>query len=93
MTVTDAAAATRPDFDLLDPAFYLDDPHEAFRWMRAHEPVYRDRKNSLWAVTRHADVHEVERRDDVFVSGQGYRSFWSPGETNMIAQDLSLIHI
>jgi cytochrome P450 family 142 subfamily A polypeptide 1 len=87
MSRTDVAATARPAFDLLDPAFYLDDPHEAFRWMRAHEPVYRDEANGLWAISRHADVHEVERRSDVFVSGRGYRSYWSPGETNMIAQD------
>jgi cytochrome P450 family 142 subfamily A polypeptide 1 len=74
-------------YDLLDPGFYLDDPHEAFRWMRANEPLYRDDANQLWGVTRHADVHDIERRDDVFVSGQGYRSFGSPDETNMIAKD------
>lgn len=91
--MTDTTAPPAPDtdagrpFDLLDPRFYVDDPHAAFRWMRASEPVYRDRANGLWGVTRHADVHEVERRNDVFVSSQGYRSFWSPGETNMIAQD------
>lgn len=82
--------ATRPpehDHDLLDPAFYLGDPHGAYRWMRANEPVYRDTTNGLWAVTRHADIRDVESRADVFVSSQGYRSFFSPDETNMIAQD------
>lgn len=87
MAVMDHERAARPVFDLLDPEFYLDDPHAAYAWMRANEPVYRDGENGLWAVTRHADVHDVERRNDVFVSGQGYRSFHSPGETNMIAQD------
>jgi cytochrome P450 family 142 subfamily A polypeptide 1 len=38
-------------------------------------------------VTRHRDVVDVERRAKVFVSSQGYRSFWSPMEDNMIAQD------
>jgi cytochrome P450 family 142 subfamily A polypeptide 1 len=55
--------------------------------MRANEPVYRDEANGLWAVTRNADVREVEGRSDVFISGQGYRSYPAPGETNMIAQD------
>ena len=88
MTATDPSATdNRPAFDLLDPGFHLADPHAAYHWMRVHEAVYRDDKNSLWAISRHADVHDVEGRDDVFVSGQGYRSFWSPGETNMIAQD------
>lgn len=75
--------------DLLDPGFYvdIDAMHFALRQLRHHHPLARDEKNSLWAVTRHADVVEVERRDDVFVSGQGYRSFFAPGEDNMIAQD------
>ena len=86
-TMTLDLAATRPDADLLDPDFYLGDPHRAFTWMRAHEPVYCDRVNDLWAVTRHFDIRDVEGRPAEFVSGQGYRSFNSPGETNMIAQD------
>jgi cytochrome P450 family 142 subfamily A polypeptide 1 len=81
------ASTTRPAVDLLDPDFYAGDQHAAYTWMRAHEPVYRDEANGLWAVTRNADVREVEGRSDVFVSGQGYRSYPSPGETNMIAQD------
>ena len=60
---------------------------QAFTWMRANEPVYRDQTNDLWAVTRHADIRDVEGRPAEFLSGGGYRSFHSPGETNMIAQD------
>ncbi|WP_420450681.1 cytochrome P450 [Ilumatobacter sp.] len=73
--------------DLLDPELYRGDPHEVWAWMRANEPVYRDERNGLWGVTRHADLLDVERRSTVFVSGQGYRALWSPGEINMIAQD------
>lgn len=80
-------AGARPAFDLLDPEFYRADPHEAYAWMRANEPVYRDEVNGLWAVTRHADVLDVERRNHVFLSGPGYRALRSPDETNMIAQD------
>ena len=84
---TTTAASTRPDIDLLDPEFYRADPHPAFTWMRAHEPVYRDERNGLWAVTRHADVLDVERNSATFASGQGYRSWWAPGENSIIAQD------
>ena len=88
MTSTETGdVRARPAVDLLDPAFYLGDPHRAFTWMRTNEPVYRDETNDLWAVTKHADIRVVEGRADEFVSGQGYRSFYSPGETNMIAQD------
>jgi cytochrome P450 family 142 subfamily A polypeptide 1 len=78
----------RPTIDLCDPEFYRSaGMHEAFTWMRANEPVYRDEANGLWAVTRHADLLDVERRSEVFVSGRGYRRRWEPSENNMIASD------
>jgi cytochrome P450 family 142 subfamily A polypeptide 1 len=82
-------ATDRLTIDLLDPDFYLDGEgmHRAFTWMRANEPVYRDRRNGLWAITRNSDLREVERLSSIFVSGQGYRAIWSPEEINMIAQD------
>lgn len=73
--------------DLLDPALYQSNPHHVWTWMRENEPVYRDARNGLWAITRHADVMDVERRSTVFVSGQGYRANWATEEINMIAQD------
>src|SRR6187402_3412910 len=75
--------------DLLDEDFYadLDGMHAAFTHLRANDPVYRDPTSGFVGVTRHADVVDVERRAKVFVSGQGYRSQWSPEEDNMIAQD------
>src|ERR1017187_2828139 len=91
--ITVTAAPTAPSSaevpDLLDPEFYvdIDAMHDALRPLRHHHPVVWDEKNSLWAVLRHADVVDVERRDEVFVSGQGYRSFYAPGEDNMIALD------
>ena len=83
-------ASTTParlEFDLLDPDFYRRDPHDAWTWMRAYEPVYRDHRNGLWGITRHADIQEVERLSGIFVSSLGYRVNWSPTEINMIAQD------
>lgn len=77
----------RLEVDLLDPALYQRNPHDVWSWMRANEPVYRDEKNKLWAVTRHADVMDVERRSMVFSSAGEYRAVSSPGESNMIAQD------
>ncbi|MEL7207293.1 MAG: hypothetical protein AAGK32_03515 [Actinomycetota bacterium] len=87
MTAIDDTVSARPEVDLLDPRFYRSDPHEAFAWMRAHEPVFRDEPRQLWGITRHADVLDVERRSDVFVSGRGYRRIHEPMENNMIAQD------
>ena len=73
--------------DLLDPELYRRNPHDVWSWMRANEPVYRDERNGLWGVSRHADVMDVERRSMVFSSGGVYRAVLSPGESNMIAQD------
>jgi cholest-4-en-3-one 26-monooxygenase len=92
--MTDLAADTTADtaadrlvVDLLDPDLYRRNPHDVWTWMRANEPVYRDRRNGLWGVTRHADLMDVERRSTIFVSGTGYRAIWAPDEVNMIAQD------
>ncbi len=84
---TDTQAVDRLVVDLLDPEFYRSNPHDTWTWMRANEPVYRDQRNGLWGITRHADIMEVERRSNVFLSGLGYRAIWSPDEINMIAQD------
>ena len=80
------ATTTRLEIDLLDPELYRSNPHDVWAWMRANEPVYRDEKNALWGITRHADVMDVERRSMVF-SSKGYRAVYSPEEANMIAQD------
>ena len=46
--MTDTVA--RPDIDLTDGNFYADGAaRAAYRWMRAHEPVFRDR-NGLAAA-------------------------------------------
>jgi cytochrome P450 family 142 subfamily A polypeptide 1 len=58
---------------LLDGAFYAGDPHLAFAWMRAHEPVYWDASGELWGIALHEDVTEVSRRPDAFCSGQSSR--------------------
>jgi cytochrome P450 family 142 subfamily A polypeptide 1 len=80
-------ATERMTIDLLDPALYQSNPHDVWTWMRANEPVYRDEKNKLWGISRHADVMDVERRSTVFSSSGVYRAVLSPGESNMIAQD------
>ena len=83
------AAAPSTDVDVLDPSFWVDPDamHATFRRLRAQGPLARDEANSLWVVLGHPELVEVERRSDVFVSGQGYRSFWPEGEDNMISLD------
>ena len=42
--MTQTLADTKPDVDLTNGNFYSDrGAHEVYRWMRANEPVFRDR--------------------------------------------------
>ena len=82
---------TRLEVDLLDPALYQRNPHDVWSWMRENEPVYRDEKNGLWGVTRHADVMDVERRSTVY-SSRGYRAVYSPEEADRKSTRLNSSH-
>ncbi len=75
--------------DLLATTFWadLDGMHEFFTEARADGPLWRDEKNALWAVIRHAEVLDVERRAEEFTSRPAYRSFGDPFEGDMIAKD------
>jgi cytochrome P450 family 142 subfamily A polypeptide 1 len=75
--------------DLLDVTFWadLDGMHSFFTEARADGPLWRDEQNGLWAVIRHAELLDVERRDEEFTSRPAYRSFGDPSESNIIAKD------
>ena len=65
--------AVRPDVDLTDGTFYADGgARAAYRWMRAHEPVFRDR-NGLAAATSYQAVIDAERNPELFSSTGGIR--------------------
>jgi cytochrome P450 family 142 subfamily A polypeptide 1 len=83
--VTTIAGA--PAIDILDRAFWQRDPHDAWTWCRANDPVHRDERSGIWCITKHADVVWIERNDEIFSSDSAYRLNESPGESNMIASD------
>ena len=63
----------KPDVDLTDGNFYADGgARAAYRWMRANEPVFRDR-NGLAAVATHQAVLDAERNPELFSSTGGIR--------------------
>lgn len=66
--------ATKPDVDLADGAFYADRPasREVYKWMRANEPVFRDR-NGLAAATTYEAVIDAERHPELFSNAGGIR--------------------
>jgi cytochrome P450 family 142 subfamily A polypeptide 1 len=78
---------TRPDVDLVDGDFYADrrSSRAAYRWMRANQPVFRDR-NGLAAATTYAAVIEAERNPEVFSNAGGIRPD-SPALPMMIDMD------
>jgi cytochrome P450 family 142 subfamily A polypeptide 1 len=79
--------AEPPVIDILDRAFWQRNPHDAWTWCRANDPVHRDERSGIWCITKHADVLWVERNDELFSSDSAYRLNESPGESNMIASD------
>ena len=81
---------TRDDIQLMEPAFYVGDPHGHWSWMREHAPVYRDEAGGVWGVTRHADISFVSKNPEIFCSGQSSRpepDSWIPSMINMDAPD------
>ncbi|MBX7432009.1 cytochrome P450 [Mycobacterium sp. Y57] len=66
-------ASTKPDVDLADGRFYADgNAREAYRWMRANQPVFRDR-NGLAAAASYQAVLDAERDPELFSSAGGIR--------------------
>ena len=61
------------DNDVIDPEVYGrgGHPHAAFSWLRANDPLrYVDPGDfrPFWAVTKHADIVEIEKQPEIFVS-------------------------
>jgi cholest-4-en-3-one 26-monooxygenase len=80
-------ATTKPDVDLADGRFYADgaSAREAYRWMRANQPVFRDRNGQAAAASYQA-VLDAERNPELFSSAGGIRPD-QPGMPYMIDMD------
>ncbi|TQF75122.1 cytochrome P450 [Rhodococcus spelaei] len=66
---------TRPEIELVDGRFYageLGDPREAYAWMRANEPVFRDR-TGMAGVASYAGAIDAERDARLFSNAGGVR--------------------
>jgi cholest-4-en-3-one 26-monooxygenase len=72
--MTQTLSGTKPDVDLTDGNFYADRAasHEAYRWMRGNQPVFRDR-NGLPAAATYAAVIDAERNPELFSNAGGIR--------------------
>lgn len=74
------------DVDLADGNFYADrNAREAYKWMRANQPVFRD-CNGLAAATTYQALLDAERNPELFSSTGGIRPD-QPGMPYMIDMD------
>lgn len=74
------------DVDLTDGRFYASGAaREAYRWMRTHQPVFRDR-NGLAAAATYRAVIDAERQPELFSNAGGIRPT-SPPLPHMIDMD------
>lgn len=84
--MTGTLAPAKPNVDLTDGNFYADGgARDAYRWMRANEPVFRDR-NGLAAATSYQAVIDAERDPETFSNTGGIRPD-NPGMPYMIDMD------
>ncbi|OMC54836.1 cytochrome [Mycobacterium sp. IS-836] len=74
------------DVDLTDGRFYSGGgAHDAYRWMRANRPVFRDR-NGLAAAATYRAVIDAERSPRLFSNAGGIRPQY-PGKPYMVEMD------
>jgi cytochrome P450 family 142 subfamily A polypeptide 1 len=59
------------DIDLLDLDVHVTDPEPMYTWFRDEEPVFWDKHNEMWAVSRYEDVVFVSRHPEIFCSREG----------------------
>ncbi|GAA1510616.1 cytochrome P450 [Nocardioides humi] len=67
-------------FDPYDYDFH-EDPYPTYQRLRDEDPVHHAPADDLWVISRHADVFDVLRRDDIFSNRMGVSldaSAWSP---------------
>src|ERR1700722_1190511 len=65
---------------VVDPSAYADGhtSREAFAWLRANNPLGRAELEGhapFWVVTKHADILEISRQNDLFHSGDQSTTF------------------
>ena len=66
------------EIDLLAGTWYSREPHDAWTWMRQHDPVHYDEKNDVWAITRYRDVLQIEKDPATFSSRRSPRPHGDP---------------
>ncbi len=63
----------RPEIDLLDGGFYVDDPQPKYEWMRMHAPVYFDERHLVWGLASYEAVVGASKDPTAFSNAGGIR--------------------
>ncbi|PZQ65002.1 MAG: cytochrome P450 [Phenylobacterium zucineum] len=73
MTAADHRIPQEHASNLVDPAAYADHRiHDTYRWLRRNEPfgvAQVDGVDPFWVATKHADILEISRQNDLFHNG------------------------
>jgi cholest-4-en-3-one 26-monooxygenase len=69
-----------------DGAFYAENPHPVYRYLRANEPVHRDPASGLWGLMSYDTVEYASTHPAIFSSANGSRPF-TGGINHMIDMD------
>jgi cytochrome P450 family 142 subfamily A polypeptide 1 len=67
-----------PEIDLTSGEFYAGNPHEAYTWMRAHDPVHWDENSGVWGIAKYDDLKEISKSPKRFSNAGGIRADAEP---------------
>ncbi len=76
-----------PQTDILKPAWWQSNPHDAYNQLLEYPGLWRDEKSGFLIAARHADLLAVERDPQTFSSDNHYRLVESEAELTMISHD------
>lgn len=70
MTTTSTSTGGAIDFDPFDYGFQ-EDPYPVYARCRAEDPLHHNETHDFWVLTRHADVQQAFRQEDVYSNAMG----------------------
>jgi len=74
------------ELDTIAPETHAGDPWAFYDWLLEERPLFFDKHNENYTVSRYDDVTYISRHHDLFITEQGVRP-QLPGDPTMINQD------
>ena len=69
--MTGPAPDPKHDYDLLDVDGHNENPWPMYTYLREEAPIYYDRHNELWAVSRYDDIIKISSDQETYCSTEG----------------------